>query len=85
MPGGDRYISASEIGTWCYCKKTWHLAQQGYPSALITKRSAGTQYHEKHGHDLNVAIRQRAAARVVVVVCVLMLGLLALARMWFAR
>jgi len=85
MPGRDRYISASEIGTWCYCKKAWHLAQQGYPSSLIAKRSAGTQYHEMHSHDLNVAIRQRAAARVVVVVCVLMLGLLALARMWFVR
>jgi hypothetical protein len=80
----DRHISASEIGTWCYCKKAWHLAQRGNQSSLAPERTAGLQYHAAHSQDLNGAIRQRAAARAVVAVCALV-ALIAFVWVWFPR
>ena len=38
MRRDDRSISASEIGTWCYCKKAWHLSQSGHPPSQKSER-----------------------------------------------
>ena len=82
MRRDDRFISASEIGTWCYCKKAWHLSQSGYPSSLTEERAAGIRYHESHNHDLRAARRQHAVARVVMLVCLLILVVLGISRLW---
>lgn len=82
MRRDDRFISASQIGTWCYCKKAWHLSQRGYLSSLAEERAAGTRYHESHNHDLRGARQQRAAARIVMFLCVLIFILNEIAHLW---
>lgn len=77
-----RFISASEIGTWCYCKKAWHLCQSGYPCANGEQRAAGIRYHSDHNRHLRAARRQQAVARIVMLVCVLIVILLGTSRLW---
>jgi hypothetical protein len=77
-----RFISASEIGTWCYCKKAWHLCQSGYPCANGEQRAAGIRYHSDHNRHLRAARRQQAASRIVMFVCVLLLFMLGVSRLW---
>ena len=69
----NRFISASEIGTWCYCKRAWYLQQLGQPSALTEERTAGTRYHERHYQKLRSTRRVRAAARAIMAVSLLLL------------
>ena len=83
MPRDDRFISASEIGTWCYCRKAWHLRQRGCPSSLTEQRAAGLRYHESHNHDLRTARQQYAVARFVMLVCALGLVLIGVLPLWF--
>ena len=82
MRRDDRFISASEIGTWCYCKKAWHLSRLGYASLLTGERKAGTRYHESHNHGLRAARRQRAVARIVILLCLLIFILVGIAHLW---
>ena len=83
MRHDGRFISASEIGTWCYCKKAWHLSQRGYPSSLTDERAAGVRYHESHNRDLEAARRQHAMASVVMLLCLLIIVTLGIAHLWF--
>lgn len=76
MPRDDRFISASEIGTWCYCRKAWQLRQRGCPSSLTEERAAGVRHHQSHNRDIRIARRQYAGTRFVLVVCVLGLVLI---------
>ncbi len=82
MRRDDRFISAAEIGTWCYCKKAWYLSQRGYPSSLTEERAAGIRYHESHNHDLGTARRRHAVARVVMLLCLLILVALGIVHLW---
>ena len=69
----NRFISASEIGTWCYCKRAWYLQQLGRPSVLTEERAAGTRYHERHFQRLRTTRRLRAVARAIMLVSLLLL------------
>jgi hypothetical protein len=82
MRRDGRLISASEIGTWCYCKKAWHLSQSGYQSSLTAERSAGIQNHKAHNRRLRVAHRQQTVASIIMLVCVLILITLGIFRLW---
>ena len=81
----DRFISASEIGTWCYCKKAWYLQQLGHPSALRGEQLDGTRYHRTHFQSLRRARRQRDVSRVVMLICLALLILFGIAGSWSAR
>ena len=81
----DRFISASEIGTWCYCKKAWYLQQLSHPSALSAERLDGSRYHQTHFQNLRVARRQRAVSRVVMLICLVLFILLGIGGSWSAR
>jgi hypothetical protein len=81
----DHFITASEIGTWCYCKKAWYLQQLGHPSALSAERLDGSRYHQTRFQKLRGARRQRAVARVVMLICLVLLILLWIAGSWSAR
>jgi hypothetical protein len=82
MPRDEQFISASEIGTWCYCHKAWRLSQQGRPSSLIDERTAGIRFHEWHSQELRSARQQYAGARVVMLICAIALALIAVSRLW---
>lgn len=69
----NRFISASEIGTWCYCKRAWYLQQLGRPSVLTDERAAGARYHERHFQRLRTARRLRAVACAIMLVSLLLL------------
>ena len=82
MRRDDRFISASEIGTWCYCKKAWHLSQSGNQSSLTDERATGVRYHKAHNRRLRAAQQQQAVARIVMFLCVLIFILLGISRLW---
>jgi len=75
----DDIISASEIGTWCYCKRAWHLQRLGHKSNLTEEQLAGNRYHRTHFQDLRSAHRQRAAACGVMIACLMFLILTGIA------
>jgi hypothetical protein len=85
MPRHDRLISASEIATWYFCKKAWYLRQLGHASALIKEQAAGTRYHQAHFQKLRRAHRQRAVARAVTLICLVLLIWIGIARLWPSR
>jgi hypothetical protein len=78
----DRFISASEIGTWCYCQKAWHLRQRGRPSSLTEERAAGLRCHESHNKELQAARQQYTVARLLMLVCALGLALIGGYHLW---
>lgn len=82
MSRHDRLISASEIGTWCFCKKAWHLRQLGYASVLMKEQAAGTRYHQAHFQNLRGARRERAVARAVMLICLVLLVCIGIAGLW---
>ena len=77
-----RSISASEIGTWCYCKKAWQLSRSGYPCSLTEERAAGIRHHRAHNRRLRVARLQKAIASIVMLLCILILVGLGISRIW---
>ena len=85
MPRRDRFISASEIGTWCYCKRAWHLQRLGHLSTLKEEQRKGTRYHQTHFQNLRRARRQRAVARVVMLICLALLIWFGIAGSWYPR
>ena len=81
----DDIISASEIGTWCYCKRAWHYQQLGRPSANTDERVAGSRYHRAHFRKLRSAQRQLAAARIIAITCVILLAVIGIADLWLTQ
>ena len=67
------FITASEIGTWCFCSRAWYLQHLGYPSKLTKEQITGTQFHEGHLRSLRAAHRQRAIARIAMLICLAIL------------
>ena len=82
MRRDGRFISASETGTWCYCKKAWQLSRSGYPCSLTEERTAGIRHHEAHNRRLRAAHHQQAVAIIVMLVCVLILIIVGISRLW---
>ena len=56
-----RYIRASEINTYLFCHRAWHLSKRGVVSSLEPKRAAGVAHHQAHGERVQTA---RAAASI---------------------
>jgi len=50
-----RYIHASEINTYLFCKRAWHLSRCGETSALEQVRAEGVAFHRKHGEQVRSA------------------------------
>lgn len=59
----ESYIRASDIGTFLYCRRAWHLSQDGAPSQLEPERARGTAFHLRHGNRVRAAGRAGALAK----------------------
>ena len=69
----NHFITASEIGTWCFCSRAWYLQHLGYRSTLTKEQITGIQFHQTHLQNLRAAQRQRAIARIVMLICLAIL------------
>ena len=81
----NHFITASEIGTWCFCSKAWHLQYLGHRSTLTKEQITGTQFHQTHLQSLRGAHRQRAIARIVMLLCLAILLWIGIAGLWSLR
>lgn len=57
------YIRASEINTYLFCKRAWHLGQRGEVSSLGPRREQGIAYHQQHGGEVRTAGSAKTMAR----------------------
>ncbi len=68
----ERLITASEIGTYLFCRRARFLSRQGAPSSLEHKRLAGVDFHDVYSSQVRTAQKAgRLATRFVVVFAVL--------------
>jgi hypothetical protein len=80
----DRYINASEIGNYKFCKRAWHLARLNAPSEAVIEREAGIARHERHAEKIRSAARSHNVSRVFGVAALVLLVVLLLYRMLFS-
>lgn len=69
------YINASEIGSFVFCKRSWHLARQNKPSLLEAEQVRGVQFHQQHSAQVQAAPRARKMANRFAVIALLLLAL----------
>ena len=69
----NQFITASEIGTWCFCNRAWYLQNLGHRSTLTKEQITGIQFHQTHLQSLRAAHRQRVIARTVMLICLAIL------------
>jgi hypothetical protein len=63
-------------------QEAWHLRHSGYPCSLTEERAAGIRYHKAYNRRLRAAHQQQAVARMIMLVCVLILMMLGIFRLW---
>ncbi len=80
QPRGGRYRTASEIGTYVYCRRAWWFERQGAPSLRAPERARGTAYHQQHGEQVVTAQRIGGLASA----CLLLAFVLLLLGLWIA-
>ena len=80
----ERYITASELKSFAFCRRAWFLERQGAESALVDERARGRADHEIHGHIVQQANLRRRAATLLFVLG--LAGIVVAALLWwFAR
>lgn len=63
----ERWIRASEIGDYLYCRRSWWLKRnQGVASQNVRALRQGTQHHKAHGQLVQQSIWMRRAAYVLI-------------------
>lgn len=70
-------IRASEVGNYVYCRRSWFLSARGIAPSLeqMGKRHSGTEYHRRHGDQVQSAQKLTSAASyVLLLVLFLALG-----------
>ena len=65
MAISNKTISASEIGSYLYCNRSWGYQRQGIQSANIELFEGGTDAHKRHGRQFQFARRLRQIAIVL--------------------
>lgn len=74
MPGNrPRFINASEVGTFLYCRRAWAFQREGAPSTREPERQAGTAYHVRHGERVATDERTATLSRALLVIAVVLL------------
>ena len=54
-----RRISASELSSYSYCRRSWWYAQQGEISENQTEIALGKRVHQSHGRKVKFSILLR--------------------------
>jgi hypothetical protein len=70
-----RWIKASEIGEFLYCRRAWWYRVQDAANANLPELLLGSREHARHGRSLRTATWLRLAA---IVLGLMALGLLLL-------
>jgi hypothetical protein len=76
----ERYVNASEIGTYVFCAKAWQLSQIGAPSSSsqnVAEQGEGFEWHAAHSEQVAGAERSARLARVCAFALVALLLVLA--------
>jgi len=63
----DRYVMASELKSFAFCRRAWFLERQGAVSALVSERARGRVDHESHRSTVQQANLGRRAATLLFV------------------
>jgi hypothetical protein len=67
----DRYIRASELATFSFCERAWHLERKGAQSALQKERAEGSADHQRQNAVLESALMtERASSLLLILGCV---------------
>lgn len=66
----ERWIKASEIGEYLYCKRAWWYRLQDTPSVNVRELALGTELHARHGRGLRLVAWQRTLAYILIAVAV---------------
>jgi hypothetical protein len=74
----ERYVNASEIGTYVFCAKSWQLSQIGAPSQNITRQGEGIEWHAAHSEQVAGTEGSARLARLFAFAVVVLLLALAL-------
>jgi len=78
---GERYVTASELKSFAFCRRAWLLERQGIESALVGKQARGQADHVSHGQIVQNANRGSRAATVLLGLGVA--GIAAAALLWW--
>jgi len=78
----ETYITASEIGKYCFCKRAWHLGKIGIPSASTGSREVGSEWHEAHARRVATAMKSQRMAHALGLAFVVLVLLWSLAWMF---
>lgn len=70
MTINQRTISASEIGSYLYCQRSWGYQRQGIESANIEELAQGSRFHQQHGRQFQASRRLRFLAGLILVVAI---------------
>ena len=63
----DRYVTASELKSFAFCRRAWFLERQGAESALVSERARGRADHVSHGGAVQQANLGRRVATLLFV------------------
>jgi hypothetical protein len=74
----DPYTNASEINTYLFCKRAWHLQRMGTSTSLERERQAGIEDHEHYGHAVAASGRNARVALWLAVITMILLAAAAL-------
>lgn len=59
----NRVLTASEIGGYIYCNRSWWLDKiGGYQPTNVEELEVGTRLHEEHGYEVQRASRMNRLA-----------------------
>jgi Domain of unknown function (DUF5710) len=69
----DAYTNVSEVNSFVYCKRAWHLEQCGTASSLELERQAGIAMHRRYGRLVQASGRNERLALWLAIAALLLL------------
>jgi hypothetical protein len=76
-----RYVTASEVKSFAFCRRAWFLERQGAESVLVVERAHGRLDHENHVREVQQVDRWREITTWLFVLG--LLGIAAAAILWW--